>query len=463
MARVPAHMKKVMISINVGDNRDCMAEDFGPGIQNMNKFTTERGHAKDEEFERRRRDPEFIGLFGWGVVSSLGLSEEGRVEFHNSSMVRGNITKSMTTLRYDKDEGDGYEPIEAYALIDHLGLKIIVKRLKGEFTKKLIMEFLAETFARKFPEYKIFVRDALTDGEEFSLVERPETFCSAHEVQIGVLSNGYPVFVDLHRAENVEESKVDILVKKVKMDIYQSDHLIKGYIWSDGLEFGADRAKILTDEEYLFPEMKRLVENFCEQQGFEKRVKSADNRVKNEKRIKERALDFLKKYRKLNPNEIVPSLRGVPTPNEEDNATEEQFEGWLNKNKKKKKKEKETESDLEKVIQEITKATSRNQHRKRKRIQKIISDDNNAEPDLDIKRSSEPGKEKPMIFINLASSTLLINTAHECSNLLSDERHNLKLWDTMIAWAVVDCQPENKNISHEAFGRKYWDLLNAGI
>ena len=156
--------------------------------------------------EERRADPNYIGKFGVGINGLLSLSSTGELEIKSVSVDKyGRTSGFICDLVFMSDALGNKVPhysdpenIDSKFIMNHPGCCITVRNLKKGLTKTSIINYLSKVFYRKIYEgYKILVADFESD-KYYTEVGIRDDICCKCETQIGVLSNGYPVFADLH-------------------------------------------------------------------------------------------------------------------------------------------------------------------------------------------------------------------------------------------------------------------------
>ena len=200
-----------------------------------------------------------------GINGLLSLSSTGEIEIKSVSIDKyGRTSGFICELVFMSDALGNKVPhysdpenIDSKFIMNHPGCCITVRNLKKGLTKTSIVNYLGKVFYRKIYEgYKIWVADFETDNlhngkVHYSIVPPKEGACCNCETQIGILSNGYPVFADLHRLRDRNATPdIDFLIKKVGgICSLPLDRMAKGYVWTAGILPKMGRDNVRDDEE----------------------------------------------------------------------------------------------------------------------------------------------------------------------------------------------------------------------
>jgi hypothetical protein len=330
MRYLPESERVVEITLKAGTTgRDIYIITPGTGITNYSFLETNMGYDTDsEEYKELQRDPDYMNKMGIGIPTIASLSIDGIAEFRSVSINTKGQEEGLVatyTVKRGRDKGwirPAEHPdsryvftVEGHTVPMKTGVWLIIKNAKRYQIDK-VQRILSDTLARKLNDgYHIKLRNRLDD--EFIDVRPPEKFCSKHETIIGYITDEqlgrFPVYADIHRAERPEDATVNILVKKMNMDIFQSDHMAMGYIGYDHLNIKPDREGIVLDPyDPNYQQLQKLVLHEFDRLGIEKRL---TEQIKNQKRSKwlnERAKHLFTRYYLKNPLDSLLEIDAMP-------------------------------------------------------------------------------------------------------------------------------------------------------
>jgi hypothetical protein len=270
----PIEQRKIHITKNADNTSDLWIEDFGPGIIDYEKFKNIGHDPNDQVHNERMKDPEFISQIGIGINSLLWLSKDKTVEFRSVSLDKEMRRSGLiATLKMDKEDIFFLDPPEhpdSQYVLDHVGLRVIVKNAKDIAMNKII-QYVSRKFILKLKDYPVFIKDAKID-QDYTRIPPSTDFCTKHMITLFHLSDGTEVRGDIHNVNDVADRKISLCIKKVENSEIDPEHLAKGIITCNSLrlEFRADRSGMIEDEDTLYHELKVKLDKWMTDNGFRK-------------------------------------------------------------------------------------------------------------------------------------------------------------------------------------------------
>ncbi|MPZ05702.1 MAG: hypothetical protein GEU26_04680 [Nitrososphaeraceae archaeon] len=318
VAHTPIVQKKIYITINVGNTNDLWIEDFGPGITDYEKFKNIGHDPNDEVHNARIKDPEFISQIGIGINSLLWLSKDNTVKFYSVSLDKENRKNGLiATLMMNNEDIFFIDPPErpdSQYVLDHVGLRVVVKNARDIPIEK-IRQYVSRKFILKLKDYPVFIKDAKTD-QGYTRIFPSTDFCTKHMNVLFYLSDGTEVKGDLHNVDDMMDSKLSLCIKKVENSEIIPEHMGRGIITCNSLklEFKADRSGMIVDEDTLYPELKKSLELWMADNGFQKPTIQQKPKIKNEKGLEDVLSDIFASLSDLYPYLSIP-ISGQPDVN----------------------------------------------------------------------------------------------------------------------------------------------------
>ena len=420
--------KPVVIRLHDGISRnDIQIEDPGLGFESFTKVQKSGALAttqeEADELARRRDDPDYSGRFGVGLNGMLALSEKGEIEIRTVHVDELDRTSGfICTLNFVKDELGNKIPqysdpevLDSKYIMNHTGCIITVFNAKKGLSAKTLDAYLSKVFYRKLSEgYRIIIRDLRGDNISHP-VFIPEGVCCdhSHEIEIGPLSNGYPVYAHLHTIENgdanAKSTNIDILIKKIGgFGLLPIDRKATGYVWTSGILPQMGRGTVRDDPESPFAELCELVDKYCELMGIPRASEDHTNdTTKNTKQLKDTVSQIFTKFFAKNPHLLPPEMKAKIAMDPLDAQKTKPEKGW-DKNKEKEKEEEENQKP-DKVKKRGRPKKKYIKHKKHKR-QLILSDGEDSKVSLGVDKRSVRGAE--VCWIDPVASELIINSAY---------------------------------------------------
>ena len=320
IACTPIEQRNIYITKNVGNTNDMWIEDFGPGITDYEKFKNIGHDPNDEIHNERMKDPEFISQIGIGINSLLWLSKDNTVKFYSVSLDKENRKNGLiTTLMMNKEDIFFLDPPErpdSQYVLDHVGLRVTVKNAR-DLSIKRIIQYVSRKFILKLKDYSVFIKDANTK-QEYTRILPSTDFCTKHMNPLFHLSDGTEVRGDIHNVDDMADSKISLCIKKVENSEISLEYMAKDVITcnSPKLEFRADRSGMIEDEDTLYPELKKKLEQWMEDNGFQKPSVQEQSKIRNEKGLEDVLSDIFVSLSDLYPDLSMlisgkPDIRGI--------------------------------------------------------------------------------------------------------------------------------------------------------
>lgn len=315
IAHTPIAQKNIYITINGGNTNDLWIEDFGPGITDYDKFRNIGHDPNDEIHNIRIKDPEFISQIGIGINSLLWLSKDNTVKFYSVSLDKENRKNGLiATLMMNNEDIFFIDPPErpdSQYVLSHVGLRVVVKNARDIPITKIV-QYVSRKFTLKLKDYPVFIKDAKTD-QDYTRIFPSTDFCTKHMNSLFYLSDGTEVKGDIHNVDDMTATKISLCIKKVENSEFTPEHMGRGIITcnSPKLEFKADRSGMIEDEETLYLELRKLLEQWMEDNGFQKPAVQEKPKIKNEKGLEDVVSDILVSLSDLYPD-LSPLISGQP-------------------------------------------------------------------------------------------------------------------------------------------------------
>jgi hypothetical protein len=315
IAHTAIAQRNVYITMNVGNTNDLWIEDFGPGIADYEKFKYIGHDPNDEAHSMRIKDPEFISQMGIGINSLLWLSKDNTVKFYSVSLDKENRKNGLiATLMMNNEDIFFIDPPErpdSQYVLDHIGLRVVIKNSRDIPINK-IRQYISRKFMLKLKDYPVFIKDAKKD-QGYTRILPSTDFCTKHMTTLFHLSDGTEVRGDIHNVDDMMSSKISLCIKKVENSEIIPEHMGRGIITcnSPKLEFKADRSGMIEDEDTLYPELKKLLEQWMENSGFHKPTIQEKPKIKNEKGLEDVLSDIFVSLSDLYPD-LSALISGCP-------------------------------------------------------------------------------------------------------------------------------------------------------
>jgi hypothetical protein len=306
VAHTPIAQRKIYITINAGNTNDLWIEDFGPGITDYEKFKNIGHDPNDEVHNARIKDPEFISQIGIGINSLLWLSKDNTVKFYSVSLDKENRKNGLiATLMMNNEDIFFVDPPErpdSQYVLEHVGLRVVVKNARDIPIRK-IRQYVSRKFMLKLKDYSVFIKDAKTD-QGYTRILPSTDFCTKHMTTLFYLSDGTEVKGDIHNIDDMMDSRISLCIKKVENSEIIPEHMGRGIITCDSpkLEFKADRSGMIEDEDTLYSELNKLLEQWMEDNGFQKPTIQERPKIKNEKGLEDVLSDIFVSLSDLYPD-----------------------------------------------------------------------------------------------------------------------------------------------------------------
>ena len=327
MKHLEPHHRIVCITLKAGKNQnDTYVIAPGTGITNYDYIEKNIGYNTDsEEYIRNQKDPDYLNKMGIGIPSIAKLSKDGIAEFRSVSINAKGQEEGLVAT-YTLQNGGGFiipaeHPDSKYVFqMDgamagiKTGVWVIVKNAK-QYPLKRVISLLSEIFARKLNSgYHIEVKESMTD--EFTRVRPPNEFCSKHQETIGVVHDDkfgdFPVYADIHQAGKSEDSTVNVLMKKMKIGVFDSEYMAKGYAGCDILDFKPDREGISIDiYNNKYSQFQSILQSYYQKHGISKKPTEQMKNLKAEKKWLKKFQDVWARYYSKNPQHRVLNVDAI--------------------------------------------------------------------------------------------------------------------------------------------------------
>lgn len=267
------------------------------------------------------KDPEFISQIGIGINSLLWLSKDNTVKFYSVSLDKENRKNGLiATLMMNKEDIFFLDPPErpdSQYVLDHVGLRVVIKNARDIPIKKII-QYVSRKFILKLKDYPVFIKDTKTD-QEYTRILPSTHYCTKHMNTLFHLSDGTEVRGDIHNVDDMTaDSKISLCIKKVENSEISPEYMAKGIITSNSpkLEFRADRSGMIEDEDTLYPELKNKLDQWMVDNGFLKPSVQEQPKIRNEKGLKDVLSDIFVSLSDLYPDLSMlisgqPDIRGI--------------------------------------------------------------------------------------------------------------------------------------------------------
>lgn len=442
LANVRPLQKIVTVMINAGDKgNEIWIEDDGLGFKH---FTRNIGNqiTNDEEKkldDRLRKDPEYIGKFGVGMNSAISLSQTCEIEIRSvgydeeRGWTSGFIVERM--LREDEYGNRLIHTTEPYPadskyILPHIGARITIKNVLSGYTIEKLRLAISQWFYRKiYDGWKFRIVNAKTEAEFWV---QPKPICCKHERVIGVLSNGWEVYADLHEHEDSEsyfEFGYDVLIKKVVVHFERFDFQARGYVMCHGLLPLITRTGIRNDDQSLYTEFKEIVKQHCIERGFKRIGQKKHNKPKNIKKLSEVANDLVINFFKIHDKLIPPQLRTILSSSIMPSDT--QADKGNNESKITAKNKQRSESTVEK----------RGRYKKHNHRRRKPKEGQNNTHKIDLGMSNKADPNMPWLWIDTVESTIVVNLSYPDSPAyrmtVGGDKYDEQMWTTIMKMAVV--------------------------
>jgi hypothetical protein len=225
---------------------------------------------------------------------------------------------------------DPPERPDSQYVLEHVGLRVAVKNARDIPIKK-IKQYVSRKFMLKLKDYSVFIKDAKTDQGHTRILPSTD-FCTKHMTTLFYLSDRTEVKGDIHNMDDMMDSKISLCIKKVENSEIIPEHMGRGIITcnSPKLEFKADRSGMIEDEDTLYSELKKLLEQWMEDNGFQKPTIQERPKIKNEKGLEDVLSDIFVSLSDLYPDLSTlisgqPDVSGIEGRIED---TKQPTEGW---------------------------------------------------------------------------------------------------------------------------------------
>jgi hypothetical protein len=485
MRHMESQHRTVRITLKAGKNQsDTHIVAPGTGITNYEYIENNIGYDTDsEDYIANQKDPDYLNKMGIGIPSIAKLSKEGIAEFRSVSINAKGQEEGLVAT-YTLQKGGGFiipaeHPDSKYVFnMDSVqadmktGVWVRVINSKQYTLQKVVM-LLSEIFSRKLNSgYHIEVRETMAD--EFTIVRPSKDFCSKHQETIGNVHDDkfgdFPVYADIHIANMSEEATVNVLMKKMKIGVFDSEYMAKGYAGCDILDFKPDREGISIDPyNDNYRQYQKIVLDYYEKLGIPKKPTEQMKNFKKEKKWKEKMKQVFLKYYQKNPTHKFLSVDAMPSidSNIPGRTTGRKVirpllrcpKGfhWSEKQKKciptLEKPERPTRT--EQPTGEEHKRTARPKEKgKRPKITEEFADQ--SIPDFKILKGHDPTKF--CVYISEKESALIFNTYYDWINEVWGKASDDTM-DLLSNMAMITAVDDNKGISLEEFLKRLANQL----
>lgn len=476
MRHMESQHRTVRITLKAGKNQsDTYIVAPGTGITNYEYIENNIGYDTDsEEYIANQKDPDYLNKMGIGIPSIAKLSREGIAEFRSVSINAKGQEEGLVAM-YTLQKGGGFiipaeHPDSKYVFnVDGVqadmktGVWVRVINSK-HYTLQKVVTLLSEIFARKLNSgYHIEVRETMAD--EFTSVRPSKDFCSKHQEIIGYVHDDkfgdFPVYADIHIADKSEEATVNVLMKKMKIGVFDSESMAKGYSGCDILDYKPDREGISIDPyNDNYRQYQKINLDYYEKLGIPKKPTEQMKNLKKERRWKEKMNEVYVKYYIKNPHhrylnidavQSSSNLTGKPSGKKVTRLTKRCPNGfhWNSKLD-------QCVPTLEKVDRKTTadngikKPRGPNKPRKGRGRKKKLSDEftDQSVPDFKIRKGRDASKF--CVYINETESALMFNTHYDWINDVWDHPNDSTM-DLLLNMALMNAVQENQGIPAEEF------------
>ena len=291
------------------------------------------------------------------------------------------------------------------------------------------------------------------------MLGRQRDFCSKHEEIIGNVHDDilgdFPVYADIHRAEKTEDAIVKVLMKKMKIGLFDSEYQAKGYAGCDVIDYKPDREGISIDEyNSKYSQFKSILLKYYESRGIEKKPTEAMKNLRNEKKWKEKAKEVFLRYYSKNPLHRLLNVDSIVSPS---SVTGKQVRKKVTRARKKCENGFHWDDKLMKCVPNLEKVEHKptdikvpykpRKHRGRKG--KLTNEFSETEiPDFKMRKGSDSTKFG--VYLNEAESAFIFNTVYDWA-IEAFDHPNDSTMDLLLTIALMNAVKDNQGITGEEF------------
>jgi Histidine kinase-, DNA gyrase B-, and HSP90-like ATPase len=300
--QMPKDDAKVEIYTDVPPHGDIVIEDWGTGIEDLQRF--KHIAIGDKIVDGRVSsykiiDENIIGQKGLGKLSFLNLSSVATVEFYSHSKKVG-----MKIVMTDELDGFTSDPINNIDALPHPGVKLVIKQARKKLiTEGELMKYLSKIFAIRIARgAKIFVNG--------NRVTKPEGFDSK-EYPLFQLDDGTAIKGNLKAVEKPQLNNIDIFVKNVYVDSKGFDFKVEGWLNYNKLLLTSSRDSVHEEGVEYEKFMQGLTKHLDE--SYERKTESKDQHIQAQKQIEKMFVTVISSILDVYPDMAKPLMAGSPS------------------------------------------------------------------------------------------------------------------------------------------------------